>query len=305
MGVGSIVFSGGEPLTWPWLYDAVSACATHDLHCSIYSSGINPGGDGAKDLLTLAKHGLHKVVFSLYSSRKEFHEQITTQAGSFQDTVSAISATKDSGLERGMHFVPIKRNYSHLDELVKLAEDNRVPRVSILRFAPKGRGVLLKGSQEMLFERETVELRKLIMKCRQSYDVTIRVGSPYNILLLDKDVECNAARRTLIIGPNGNIYPCDAFKNIEPRDIGVEDSFNNILSHSLEECWQQSTYLNTIRDYLSKPLKEPCLGCVKLEWCKSGCLAQKLIDHGSTLNGDIAGTPDPLCLRRGIGGSNA
>lgn len=289
---------------WPWLSDAVCVCAQHNLRCCIYTTGIDRG-DGAQKIATLAKQGLHKVVFSLYSPYKEYHEQVTTKAGSFDKTVSAIATTKDNDLDTEIHFVPLKRNYRHLEELVKFAAENGVPRVSILRFVPHGRGVVLKGSQEMLRQNESLELRNLISKCRQSCCVQIRVGSPYNILLLEGDVDCNAARQTLIIGPNGNLYPCDAFKNIEPSDIGLDDPYSNIMGYSLRQCWENSQYLNAIRRYLSTPFEEPCSACEHLKWCKSGCLAQKVIDQESILGGSIAKKPDPLCLKKYFGGSHA
>lgn len=298
----SIVFSGGEPLVWPWLGDAVSACAMHGLHCSIYSTGINLTDDGGQEVLALAKCGLNKVIFSLYSPRKEYHEEITRRSGSFDKTVATIRATGNSDIEREIHFVPLKRNYKHLVELIELAKEIGISKVSILRFVPHGRGVLLKRSREMLMQKETVELRSLILKCRQLYDVRIRVGSPYNILMLDRDVDCIAAWRTLCIGPNGNIYPCDAFKNIEPHHIGLKDPYNNILSHSLKECWEQSEYLNAIRHYLTTPFEEPCSRCSHLEWCKSGCLAQKVTEQESIEGSNIAKRPDPLCLRNSLGG---
>jgi len=300
--VKSIVLSGGEPLLWPWIGDAVSACELHGLHCSLYSTGINLTEDGAKEILALAKCGLNKAIFSLYSPLKEYHEEITRKIGSFNKTVGVMRAIGNGDVEREIHFVPLKRNYKHLDKLIELAKDAGIPKVSILRFVPQGRGEVLKKSREMLMHRETMELRRSIMDCREHYDVKIRLGSPYNIMMLNEDVDCIAAWRTLCIGPNGNIYPCDAFKNIEPNEIGLKDSHNNILSHSLRECWEQSEYLNAIRHYLTTPFGEPCSHCPYLEQCKSGCLAQKVLEQESIEDGNIAKRPDPLCLRNIIGG---
>lgn len=300
--VKSIVFSGGEPLLWPWIDAAVSACASHGLHCSIYSTGINLTEDGAQEILTLAKYGLNKAIFSLYSPLKEHHEEITRTMGSFDKTVAAMRAIGNADIEREIHFVPLKRNYKHLVKLIKLAKAAGVPKVSILRFVPQGRGEVLKKSREMLMQRETMELRSLILDCREHYGVDIRLGSPYNIMMLNENIDCIAAWQTLCIGPNGNIYPCDAFKNIEPSEIGLRDQYNNILSHSLRECWEKSEYLNAIRRYLTTPFGEPCSQCLYLEHCKSGCLAQKVLEQESIEYGNIVKRPDPLCLRNIIGG---
>jgi radical SAM protein with 4Fe4S-binding SPASM domain len=155
---------------------------------------------------------------------------------------------------------------------------------------------MLKNSHEMLMHTETIKLREIVQNQR-SNGVKIRLGSPYNILLMNNDVECITAQKTLSIGPDGNIYPCDAFKNIEPYEIGLRDPYNNILNNSLKECWEKSHYLNSIRRYLTTPFEEPCKNCVYLEQCKSGCLAQKVIAQESIENGNIRKRPDPLCIK--------
>lgn len=300
--VKSIIFSGGEPLLWPWIVDAVRACNEHGLHSSIYSTGINLTDDGAKEIMALTKHGLGKVIFSLYSPFKNQHEGITRKSGSFDKTVAVMQELGKHHIEREIHFVPLKLNYKHLAKLIELVRDSGIPKVSILRFVPQGRGVILKKSHAMLMQKETMELRKLILDCKELYDVSIRLGSPYNILILNEEVDCIAARKTLSIGPNGNVYPCDAFKNTEPSEIGLNDPYHNILKHSLNACWKQSEYLNTIRRYLTTPFEEPCSQCLYLEQCKSGCLAQKVIEQESIEDGNIVKRADPLCLRNLVGG---
>ncbi|HEX9897061.1 MAG TPA: radical SAM protein [Dehalococcoidales bacterium] len=300
--VKSIVFSGGEPLLWPWIAHAVKACKAHGLQSSIYSTGINLTGDGSKEIIALTKDGLSRVIFSLYSPIKIQHDRITRKAGSFDKTLAVIQELGKNHIKREIHFVPLKLNYKHLYRLIELAKNLGIHKVSILRFVPQGRGIILKKSHEMLMHKETLELRSLILECRGHYNVDIRLGSPYNILILDEKIDCNAASNTLCIGPNGNIYPCDAFKNTEPSEIGLNDPYHNIHKHSLRECWEQSEYLKTIRRYLTTPFEKPCSNCSYLEKCKSGCLAQKVIEQESMEDGDIVKRADPLCLRNLVGG---
>ncbi len=304
MDVKSIALSGGEPLLWPWLSDAVNLCRTCGLTSTVYSTGISELDGGAK-ILDLAKLGLTRVIFSLYSPRRHYHELVTTKAGSFNRTIEAIQLTRNSGLRRELHFVPFRRTYRQIEEMVSLAASNGIDTISVLRFVPQGRGVVLQDSMEVLRHRETVELRNLLADCRRSHAPSIRVGSPYNILMLEGKVECNAARKTLIVDPRGNLYPCDAFKSIEPSALGIEDEFHNISGHTLDDCWQRSSYLNAIRKYLSTPFEEPCSSCTHLDLCKSGCLAQKVLAQRMIVDGKIAKRPDPLCLKQYIGGFRA
>jgi len=169
------------------------------LNSSIYSTGINLTDDGSKEIFKLIKHGLGKVVFSLYSPFKNHHEGITRKLGSFDKTVAVMQKLGEYHVEREIHFVPLKLNYKHLAKLIELAKDLGISKVSILRFVPQGRGVILKKSHEMLMHKETVELRKLILDCKEKYGIDIRLGSPYNILVLNEDVDCIAARKTLCI----------------------------------------------------------------------------------------------------------
>lgn len=294
--VQSIVFSGGEPLLWPWLLDAVRECNRLGLRSSIYTTGINLHNDVVKTISILAENGLGKAIFSLYSPFKAEHEYITRNSGSYEKTTSVMKGLKNIQIEKELHFVPLTSNYKNLPKLIELAKEYGISKISILRFVPQGRGAILK-STEMLTPNETVELRDLILKCINDYNINIRLGSPYNILILNKDIECIAARKTLCIRPDGNIYPCDAFKNIEPNEIGLKDEYNNILEHSLKECWAKATYLNAIRRFLTTPFELPCSDCYFLEKCKSGCLAQKVINQESIENGNIIKRPDPLCLK--------
>jgi radical SAM protein with 4Fe4S-binding SPASM domain len=301
LGVKSIVFSGGEPLMWPWLGDAITTCAENNLSSSIYSTGINPRGNGTQQIIDLAKRGLSRVIFSIHSPFKEHHEEITRSGGSFDKTVATIQAVSGK-VASEIHFVPLKRNFGHLVKLIEFAEYAGVDKISILRFVPQGRGMILKRSREMLTLHEIMDLRTLILKCRQQSGLSLRLGSPYNIMMLENNVDCIAARQTLCIGPNGNVYPCDAFKNIEPEDIGLNDPCNNVATHSLRECWEKSKYLNAIRHYLTTPFGEPCAHCHHLQQCKSGCLAQKVLEQESIENGNITKRPDPLCLVSMMGG---
>jgi len=303
--VKSIVLSGGEPLLWPWIEDAVRACGALGLRSSIYSTGTNLIGHGAEQIMALADSGLSRVVFSLHSPFKYQHEGITRRLGSFDKTVGVMRELAEMGVEREVHFVPLRINYRHLPELVELATDLRISEISLLRLVPQGRGVILKRGREMLTRDETAELRRLVVDCRKRYDANIRLGSPYNILLLNEEVDCIAARKTLCVGPDGNIYPCDALKNTEPSDIGLLDPYHNVLEHPLNECWTRSTYLSTIRRFLTTPFEAPCSRCPYLKQCKSGCLAQKVVDQESIAHGDISKRADPLCLKTLVGDQDA
>ncbi len=80
-------------------------------------------------------------------------------------------------------------------------------------------------------------------------------------------------------------------------EIGLNYPHLNVLGRSLNECWPQSEYSNTIRRYLATSSEEPCSCRLHLERCRWDCLAQKVIEQESVEGGDIVKRADPLCLR--------
>jgi len=285
-GVEEIALSGGEPLLWQGLYDAVRKCAEGGVAPTIYTSGNVDECDGAMSLLK--EHGAGCVIFSLFGAHKDAHDRVTCQNGSFDKTLAAIEAARRASLRTELHFVPMRANYAELPGLVDLASDRGLARVSVLRLVPQGRAAIQPSMA--LTHGQNLELRRLIEAGRDKIDV--RAGSPYNFLLVNESPACCAAIDRLTIGPQFHIYPCDAFKQIEAQELVGTDEFCRVDRWSLEDCWQKSPYLGAVRHYLTTPFQPPCDGCELIKRCLSGCLAQKVITHGM-----LKKAPDPMCLK--------
>jgi radical SAM protein with 4Fe4S-binding SPASM domain len=189
-----------------------------------------------------------------------------------------------------VHFVALKRTYKDLQSIADFVKHLGVSRISVLRFVPQGRGYLL--SHDMLTSSQYLELKAMIESLRNS-GMDIRTGSPFNFLLLSNRPKCNTAIDRLIIAPDLNIYPCDAFKRISATEIVGTENYSRLeKGKSLSDCWQKSPYLGVVRDYLTSPFAKPCDECEWLESCLSGCLAQKVLNSGN-----LEKQPDPNCMR--------
>jgi radical SAM protein with 4Fe4S-binding SPASM domain len=294
LGTEEMVFSGGEPLVWKNILEAIARASELGLKTAIYTTGRtsleNNKNDG-KISDDLKKAGLKRAVFSIYGAKKTY-EKIVRVAGSYEKTINIIKDFQDNGIDTEIHFVPLKINFRELPEIISLAKSLNIERVSILRFVPHGRGALL-GKSLILSKAETLELRKQIKKLRQENpDLQIRLGSPFNFILLEQDVMCKAGIDRLIIGPDGTPYPCDAFKNFQNDSYGVD----SVYQKTLKEIWENSQLILETRKYLSSEPYEQCQECVHFKLCKSGCLAQKVI-RNCAFNKD----KDPDCLAESIG----
>lgn len=290
MGVKKIAISGGEPLLYDYLIDVIKECNRHYISTIIYTTGIKtikleiPSDKYIKDV---KRTGINKIIFSIHGSVPETHDKITRISGSFEKTINSVKRFIRNGINCEFHFVPLKLNFKELARIYILAKKLHIERISVLRFVPQGRGELIKDLFSLSCEEHKL-LRKMILELRSKNKVQIRVGSPYNILLLEKDVHCEAAKTRMIIVPNGNAYPCDAFKRYEYKN----DCHRNIKENTLDHIWRKSEYLVAVRNYLETDIFYLCKICEDLNMCKCGCLAQKVLK-----NGNFKKDKDPNCLR--------
>jgi radical SAM protein with 4Fe4S-binding SPASM domain len=280
-----ISFSGGEPFCWDGLNQCILIANDLNIKTVVYTSGNIENFD--KKCSRLFGSGLKEVVFSLYSDEPLKHDRITRRNNSFDRTMKAITNAKDIGLIVKIHFVVMKSNYQCLENIIKLCETCGVDTLSILRFVPQGRGKILYSA--VMSKEDYFILKNIIMRNRNS-KMNIRIGSPFNFLMLNENPICPSGVDRLIISPDLNISPCDAFKGYSFSDFFPDDKFSNLRNKSLQECWEKSEYLNFIRSKIDE-YGEKCTNCPSFSICKSGCLAQKRI-----LYGDFSRGPDPSCL---------
>lgn len=286
LGAEEIAFSGGEPLLWPAIFEAVNLASRKGLNVMIYTSGNAP--DFSKQAQQMKDLDVKKCIFSVFAMEPDLHDKITKKAGSFQKTMKAIDIALKEDLNVEIHFVPLAINYLELETIAKKMKSLNISPVSVLRFVPQGRGKRCPNLS--LNKKQNIELKKTIEKLRkQKYE--IRTGSPYNFLFLNKDPKCLAGIDRINIAPDLSIYPCDAFKQLKAESLFGTLEFSSLATSNLKTVWEKSPYLKTIREYHISEFTEPCLSCNKLQICNSGCIAQKVINSNS-----FTKKADPGCI---------
>lgn len=297
LGVEEVALSGGEPLLWSGLDTAVEAATKLGMRSVLYTSGNVDDVKMRLDMLQAL--GLGRAVFSVFGECAESHEQITRRRGSFEKTVEAVKTAAVLRLRAGIHFVAMSRNYRELPGVCALGNQVGASDVSVLRFVPQGRGRWLgDGSLSAL---QSLELKRTVEQLRADGHA-IRTGSPLNHLWLNDPPQCMSAVDRLIVAADGRVYPCDAFKQLSAESV-VGTADYSVLGEvcSLEDAWEHSPYLATVRSAVQQEREQPCAGCASLVMCGSGCLAQKVV-----LDGRLHAGPDPGCLRgNGLGEASA
>lgn len=285
MGIKELSISGGEPLIWNGIIDAVKLAHESGIEVNIYTSGnVIEVNSVFKEL---SEAGLTRAIFSVYSDQKEEHIRVTRKRESFDNTFIAIDAAQKNGIRTEIHFVALKKSYHKLESIVRLAASKGVQRVSVLRFVPQGRGAIL----DVLTKEENAELASTIERLRDE-GFEIRTGSPYNVLLLNEEPKCMAAQDRMIISPDLKVYPCDAFKQISSMDVVHNETYSSVDDNPLAICWTKSPYFDAVRKAIHILPEGQCKTCPVFSKCLSGCLAQKyIVDH--SLNPQR----DPACTR--------
>ena len=287
LGCRKILFSGGEPLTHPHLDTLIEVCHRRGLKTKLYSCGIESIGSlqpvSFEKLKYLKAKGLDEVAFSLYSSRAKIHDQITDTPGSFVETVNAIDNSLRAGVAAEVHFVATKKNITELGQLSDFVLSIGIRHISVLRFVPQGRG---RGNSGQLIptSHDFGVLRASIAAIRQTSHVKLRLGSPFNFLLLGYPSICTTGTDRMIIDANGLAHPCDALKQ-----IATQDRCNDTRTASLIQIMDVDSLFKTTRDTCSPT---PCKSCPHFNICRGGCPAQRIMANGS-----LGGGRDPGCLR--------
>ncbi|MGD9676084.1 MAG: radical SAM protein [Candidatus Bipolaricaulia bacterium] len=295
LGAESVAFSGGEPLLWGPLVEGVAHASSLGAGVTVYTSGyLEDVGDR---LAELQAAGLSRAIFSIYAPEAPDHDRVTRVAGSFDGTCSAIQCSAALGLATELHVVAMSNTYRRLPEIVRLGEALGASRTSVLRFVPQGRGELVMSSA--LNRLQSLELRSMVKQLLgDGHD--LRLGSPWSYLMLGEEAHCPAAEDRIVVSPDLNIFPCDAFKQKDPADLVGTRDLCCLVTSDLEQAWLHSPFLEAVREArLLSPLGE-CAGCAGHRACGSGCMAQRAVAGDG-----LAMTPDPGCLRDRVGARHA
>ncbi|NMB40544.1 MAG: radical SAM protein [Firmicutes bacterium] len=285
LGADSLFLSGGEPLLYPKIMDLLEFAKKLEYKVSIYSSGVIDDGFGKRQAINYQyleklKCYTEKIIFSLHGANAHLHDYITGKQSSFALLLESLELAVNLGIYCEVHTVPMIINYQQIPFIVKLAEDLGVRRVSLLRLVPQGRCVAHKNKLLIENNRKQVNEFVKIVENLDSPILKVRKGAPYRCLFFEQAGVCSAGRDKLLIGPDGNVHPCEAFKS--------DRATSNIKTKPLQEIWETDKRINEIRALQPEEI-EVCNRCVNLARCRGGCPGQRWVAHGRVDQG-----PDPL-----------
>ena len=270
LGCKTVCLSGGEPFLHPHILKIISYIAKLQLTCYVYTSGIYMKDEVYSSLpneyIEAIRGMVDKVIFNVEADSSALYDQIMgTDVGGFDMMKKSINDCVSSGLVVETHVVPMQVNFKHLKSIFEMCYQLGVSKVSILRLVLQGRA-LENLSLVKLTGEDSWEVTKLIKALKEAYKGKVRIGLPYS----DSNcrIYCKAASDKINVRYDGNVYPCEVFKDdILNAKLGCEP--DNVWKDSFYNIYQNSPYLNVVRKSIEAFKKEDgdetCYGQFKME----------------------------------------
>ena len=276
-GFHIMIFSGGEPLTRPDIYELIAHAREVGLRPVLGSNGtlITP-----EVALRLKEAGLMAAGISLDSLDPQKHDALRGKEGAWEAAVQGMKNCREAGLGFQIHTTVMDWNTDMMDFAVEIGA--RAHHIFFL--VPTGRG---EDIVDMALDRKAYEevLTRIMTKAK---DVPIEVKptcAPQFIRVSDKvgykhrfSKGCLAGISYCIISPKGDVQPCAYMK----MEIG------NVRDLPFDTIWAENETFQTLR---TMQYGGECGTCQYDSKC-GGCRARAAYYH----KGDYM-SADPLCIR--------
>ncbi len=250
LGAETISLSGGEPFMHPSLIDIVRHIHEKGVKCNIYTSGIIHNGNNfealSEFLLTSIQSLVNKLIFNIEAADSQHYELIMGTNNGFELMQTSIMRALRYGFVIESHTVLMKSNINHLTEIMALGKSLGISKMSFLRLVMQGRA-LDNINMTYVISEEIEKAKEVIKQASLKYGNKIRFGIPLSDC--SERLNCMAGTVKLDIRYDGNVYPCEAFKNDKPSLLSIFKP-DNIKIRRLKDIYKNSPFLNDIRCHL-------------------------------------------------------
>jgi|UniRef100_A0A7V6A3Q4 12,18-didecarboxysiroheme deacetylase len=179
-GVPVVLFSGGEPLMRPDLFELVSHTVSSGMRAVISTNGTLISRDIA---LRLKDLGLSYVGISL-DGVEPTHDRFRGKKGAFAAAMAGVRRCQEVGLKVGLRFTLNRANFREVPAIFDLVEEYHIPRICFYHLVYTGRGSdLLDQALSHAETRDTVDLI-----CERTRDLFDR-GHPVEVLTVDNHAD--------------------------------------------------------------------------------------------------------------------
>ena len=271
--VGTISFSGGEPLLLRNVHDLALAARFRGCHVNVLTNGTMLTEDALANFMSL---GIGAIQIPILSADPAVHEYLTQLPGSWAkatDALRRVAAVLQNGAFAVLVITAV--NAPGVPQTLRLIRDLGVRNVMVNRFNIGGMG--LRNSKELVLDAKTLKRAFADVEAfgRQYLEMHFVSGVCTPMCVLDPSpfphiqfTYCSTdfTRRPVTVNYRGDVRFC----NHSPFVLG------NIWERPIGEILTDPA---TIERYSGIP--ERCAACPMLQRCNGGCRAASEQVYGS------------------------
>jgi len=282
-GFRVIIFSGGEPLLRPDIYDLVRHACRLGLRPVFGTNGTLITPEVAKEL---KKAGAAGMGISMDSMLSEKHDALRGVSGAWQQARAGMENCRAAGLPFQIHTTVFAWNDHEFEAITDEAVRRGAVAHHVFFLVPTGRGkdmaqeALEKQRYERLLQRILSKQQEVAIELKPTCAPQFMRIAAQRGLNLRFQKGCLAGTAYCCITPRGDVHPCPYW----PMKIG------NVREMPFSEIWQSNAVFQRLR---TEKLGGHCGTCRYAQKC-GGCRARAYYYE----NGDYM-AQDPWCLFRG------
>ncbi len=296
----SVLFSGGEPLMRPELFEFAEYARTVGLRTVLSTNGTLIDREMA---VRIRDVGFTYAGISLDGTEKT-HDKIRGVAGSFQKSLQAIRYLRDAGVRTGVRFTVHAQNMKDLPEVFDIIEREQIPRVCVYHLGYAGRGGKISAFDITAAQTRDV-VNYIFEKCEDFYrrgldheilTVGNHTDNAYLYLAVERRDPERAGQLRQMLEWNGGNQSGIAIASINPRGTVHADQFSwnyalgSVRERSFGEIWDDRSHprMAVLKDRTAH-LPGRCQGCRFVGMCNGNLRAR-----AEYATGDFLGF-DPSC----------
>ncbi len=132
-----LVFTGGDPMMRPDLFELIAYATQKGLRCSLTPTAT--ALPTTERLEKARQAGIRRIALSLDAPRPEIHDQFRQVPGSWQRTMDILHRAQDIGLSVQVNTTISKHNVDILHEMVPFIQEVNAVQWSLFFLVPTGR----------------------------------------------------------------------------------------------------------------------------------------------------------------------
>jgi radical SAM protein with 4Fe4S-binding SPASM domain len=290
--VPAVLFSGGEPLVRPDVFELAAHARSKGLHVVLSTNGTLIDREKAERLKELE---FSYVGISLDSAIPAIHDEFRGVEGAFERTMRGFRHCVDVGQKVGLRLTLTRHTCENLDMIFDFLEREGINRACFYHLCPAGRGKDLSAltpeesrkAVDTIFTRS----RDFAQRGKQIEILTVynHADGPYLYLRMLRENDPRAQQVLDMLTWNGGaknssgvgIANIDFYGNVHADQFSMYRTFGNVKERKFSEIWQDVSdpIMAGLKDRVNL-LKGRCATCRFKEMCGGSLRARAEITSG-------------------------